>query len=447
MSALHGTPSRHLRLVETAHGPHLLVADGSRVYALDRMLQREIEAAVADGDAAVEQLLARSGLMPRHPYIGAEPLADPPLRSLSLAIAQRCNLGCAYCYAQGGGFGGTEKAMPWAVAAASVRRLVEECPPGERVFLGFLGGEPLTHRALLRRTTEYAAELARQRDVSIGFAITTNGTLLRADDAPFFARHRFTVTVSLDGTEEAHDRLRPFKGGRGSYRAILDRLAPFLDSAEPLPVLARVTVTPRNIGLRETLDRFIELGFAGVGFSPMLAAPNHADELTAPDLQVLLDEMIGCGREFERRVTAGDRYPFANMTTALHEIHRGTHRPYPCGAGAGYFGVSADGGLFACHRFVDDPVGALGDVASGVDREAQQRWLAERMVDRQEPCRSCWARYLCGGGCHHEVIYRGRPACDLIRGWLDYCLQAYVNLLERRPDFFAAADRSGIAPG
>jgi hypothetical protein len=28
------------------------------------------------------------------------------------------------------------------------------------------------------------------------------------------------------------------------------------------------------------------------------------------------------------------------MMTALEEVHRGTHRPYPCGAGAGYFGVS-----------------------------------------------------------------------------------------------------------
>ncbi len=336
--------------------------------------------------------------------------------------------------------------MPWPVAAASVRRLIEGCPPGERAFIGFLGGEPLTHRALLRRTTEYAAELARQRGVTVAFAITTNGTLLRADDAPFFAQHRFTVTVSLDGPEETHDRLRPFKSGRGSFQTILDRLAPLLQCGDDLPVLARVTVTPRNLGLRETLDRFIAIGFHSVGFSPMLAAPNHADEMTAPDLQVLLDEMIACGREFERQVEVGHHYPFANMITAMGEIHRGTHRPYPCGAGAGYVGVSADGGLFACHRFVDDPAGALGHVDFGVDRKAQQQWLSDRIVDRQQPCRSCWARYLCGGGCHHEVIYRGRPACDLIRGWLNYCLQAYVNLSERRPDFFAAPDRSGIAP-
>jgi uncharacterized protein len=143
---------------------------------------------------------------------------------------------------------------------------------------------------------------------------------------------------------------------------------------------------------------------------------------------VLLAEMIDCGREFERHSRAGRRYPFANIVNALREIGRGTHRPYPCGAGAGYLGVSADGELSACHRFVGDAEGALGSLDAGIDRSRQRRWLTERHVHRQEPCRSCWARYLCGGGCHHEVIHRGRPACDYIRGWLHYCIGAYLRL-------------------
>jgi uncharacterized protein len=98
--------------------------------------------------------------------------------------------------------------------------------------------------------------------------------------------------------------------------------------------------------------------------------------------------------------------------------------------------VSADGELFACHRFVNDPAGAMGNLDRGVDPSRQAAWLTNRHVHFQEPCRSCWARYLCGGGCHHEVIHRGRPACDYIRGWLHYCLQAYARLLEKRPEFF-----------
>jgi uncharacterized protein len=159
----------------------------------------------------------------------------------------------------------------------------------------------------------------------------------------------------------------------------------------------------------------------------MLSAPNGNGEMQPDDLERMLGEMIDCGREFERRWHAGERYPFANMLNAMQEIEKGTHRPYPCGAGAGYFGVSADGDLSPCHRFVGDSDTVMGSLSTGVDTKRQSKWLADRHVHRQQPCRDCWARYLCGGGCHHEVIRRGRPACDYIRGWLHYCLQAYLR--------------------
>src|SRR6202035_4741656 len=132
-----------------------------------------------------------------------------------------------------------------------------------------------------------------------------------------------------------------------------------------LQVSARVTVTPRNLALREMLDHLIGLGFSSGGFSPVLKAPGGADELQPPDLDVLLSQMIECGEAFTNKMIAGQSYPFFNMQSAMRELHRGTHRPYPCGAGAGYFGVSATGGLFACHRFVEDPAGAMGNVRDG----------------------------------------------------------------------------------
>src|ERR1700712_4140037 len=105
------------------------------------------------------------------------------------ACAERCNLGCTYCYAEGGSFGGAARDMPWEVAEASVRRLFADAQEGERVNLAFLGGEPLTNRPLIRQATELAARLANETRVAIGFSITTNGTLLNADDGEFFERY------------------------------------------------------------------------------------------------------------------------------------------------------------------------------------------------------------------------------------------------------------------
>jgi uncharacterized protein len=429
---------RHYHLFDAGPGPHVLVTEGSRVYALPDSVYAELaKAADAHDDAMAEALLARYGLFA--PASTDTPPTSVPMRSMSLAIAQTCNLGCSYCYAEQGDFGGTPKVMDAEVALRAVDRLVGNAEPGATVQLAFLGGEPLANRAALRATTEHAARLAAARGVSIGFAVTTNGTLLRPDDGEFFDRHGFAVTVSLDGVGAVHDRLRRARSGRPTYDRIMARVVPLLAARRAkMQVSVRVTVTPMNLRLLDTLEAFLELGFDSVGFSPMLSSPTSVGEMQEADLDVMLDEMLACARRFEQRVLEGEEYPFLNLVTALREIHRGTHRPYPCGAGAGYFGASADGDLFACHRFVGDAKRRMGDVERGIDPDRQRRWLGERHVDRQEPCGDCWARYLCGGGCHHEVLKRGRPACDYVRGWLDGCLRVYARVSEHRPDYLAS---------
>jgi len=420
-------------LFETEGRSFVYVADGSRVFELDG----ESRAVLQSSDHDDEPFARLTSLgIPFQARVTDEPLRSPQTRALSLAISQKCNLACSYCYAQEGSFGGPAKAMPQEVAFRAVDFLLAQAAAGDRVNLSFLGGEPLTARQILCETVEYAEREAEIRQVRIGFSITTNGTLVTQADAEFFAKHGFAVTVSLDGGAEIHDRLRPHKNGSGTFAAILKNIRPLLERQRPMQVSARVTVTPRNLKLPQTLLEFVNLGFHSVGFSPMLASPTGREELDSEGLEEMLIQMVDCGRLFEERTCRPERFPFSNMANAMAEIHRGTHRPYPCGAGAGYLGVSADGDLAACHRFVGDEAGSMGDLAGGVDAERQNHWLGNRHVHRQEPCSSCWARYLCGGGCHHEVIHRGRPACHYIRGWLEYCLGAYVRLQEQAPAYF-----------
>jgi uncharacterized protein len=427
--------TRHAHWSFTEGAEYLLLVNGSRVFSAEAEVLARLESA-AD-DAEVERLLCELGVQVPE-FIDDKPLVPPPLHALSLAIAQKCNMSCTYCYASEGSFGGEPKNMPLDIALQAVETLVGSASPGARVNIAFLGGEPLVNRAVLRAATERAVELGEARGVNATFSITTNGTLLNESDGEFFEKHAFAVTVSLDGLKDAHDLNRRLKYKGGSFDRIMARVQPLLGMQRRMQVSVRSTVTPGNLKLREGLDYFLDAGFHSVGFSPVLRSPSGEGEMGRSDLLGLLDAMVDCGEEFERRCLKGQRYAFLNMTNALRELHRGTHRPYPCGAGAGYLGVSATGDLAACHRFVGDGEGAMGSLEAGIDEEARTRWLAERHVDWQTPCSECWARYLCGGGCHHEVIARGRVACDYIRGWLHYCLEAYVRLLRARPEWFGA---------
>jgi len=431
-------------LFNTDSGPQVFVVDGSRIYGIPDDVYEEIASLINAKGSTLNSFLEKLGVLNHH-YITDKPAGLFPVKAVSLAIAQKCNLSCAYCYAQEGRFGGDSKNMELEVAIDSVKRLFKECSSGDRVNLAFMGGEPLVNRSVLYAATEFAHKAAKEEGVKIGYSITTNGTLINPEDGGFFEKYGFAVSISLDGIGKDHDRTRQSNNGQGSYKEIVSRIKPLLQMQRNMQVSARVTVTPLNLNLRETLNEFIGLGFHSVGFSPMLNSPNGKYQMESRELDIMLGQMIECGQGFEEHVIAGKRYPFFNMVSAMQEIHKGTHRPYPCGAGAGYLGVSADGDLYACHRFVNDEDGAMGSIMDGVNKEKQAAWLSRWHVHFQEPCKECWARYLCGGGCYYEVINRGRPACDYIRGWLHYCLQAYVRLLEKRPDYFGVQTTADIS--
>ncbi|HSK41366.1 MAG TPA: radical SAM protein [Arenibaculum sp.] len=414
---------------ESAVGWHALAVDGSRIYDIDRDTFETLLGGEIPSDMA--------GLVDgtRGRYVDDRPLSPPAIRALSLNVAQGCNLACTYCYADEGRFGGRSRLMGQDVALAAVDRLLAGTRPGEDAVLGFMGGEPLLNRGLIQAVVPEADRRARRRGVRLRFSLTTNATLATPADAELFAAYPFTVTVSLDGNREVNDRQRPGRDRHGSFERAMAGLAT-LASRKPRHLSIRATVTPRMRGLPEILDFLLGLDVDEAGFAPVLVAPNPADGFQTDDFARFLDEMIACGEVAKARLLAGRRYPFSNFETALHEIARGTHRPYPCGAGAGYASVSAEGGLFACHRAIDDERFAIGTVEEGPDDARRARFLEERHLSRQTPCTTCWARQLCGGGCHQEVLRRGRVGCDYVRGWLHWCLSAFAEISEQRPDYF-----------
>ena len=422
-------------LVDTGNGTAFFRVDTTQLFEIDQSLAEQLELCLAfDDPGRARALIVAAGLERDVPVRIPAP-RSVPVKTLSLAIAQKCNLGCTYCYAQQGTFGGPAKSMPLPVAKSAVNRLIEGSTPGDRLTLVFMGGEPLANRSGLREATHYAAGKAEDAGVQIDFALTTNATLIGPDDVEFFERYRFSVTVSIDGIGASHDRLRPFRSGKGSYERVMERASLLLSQTVRRTRLnARVTVTPDNLDLRRTLSTLAEIGFDGIQFSPMLDSPAGKGEMHTGALEEMLAQMIECGKTVEAQLHRGKWYPFTNFFGALKRIHMGARDDYPCGAGGSYFGVSSDGGLYACHRFVDDETGRLGDVLNGVDESRRAKWLTDRHVDRQQPCITCWARRLCSGSCHYEAMHTGRPACDYIRGWLHYCLGAYVRLCKTCPD-------------
>jgi len=370
-----------------------------------------------------------------------------PLQSLIAHVTQDCNLRCTYCYADHGLYGAMEKKL---MAPGMIREYVDlllrESLDQRSLNFTFFGGEPLMNFPAIEEAVRYGRERAREAGKRIRFSLTTNGTLFDEEKIRFILANDVAVTVSMDGPPEIHDAARPRAGGGGSYATAMSRLRPLL-RVRPVPV--RVTLTRRSIEVERIVDHLLGEGFSEVGVTP--AATLHPGlRITGSDWERLGDELERAALRYQAEALAGGSYGFSNVTNLLRQYREGASRGYPCGAGAGLLAGNASGGLYACHRNVNDPRFALGGLAEGIDRRRQNEFLEKVHVKGKPDCDRCWLRSLCGGGCYHVGALLGGGVdavplemCDHIRRWYLNCLRVYLTLLEERPGFLEAIAGGG----
>ena len=123
---------------------------------------------------------------------------DPHLRWLFFELTSRCNLHCRHCGSNCSSEGKSLTIEDMETTLKSVRQ--------EKPMICLTGGEPLLHPDFYE-----IAECAHSMGFSWG--MTTNATLIDEETASKLRKSGMgTVSISLDGLEQAHDSLRKQKG-------------------------------------------------------------------------------------------------------------------------------------------------------------------------------------------------------------------------------------------
>lgn len=99
--------------------------------------------------------------------------------------------------------------------------------------------------------------------IRIHWSITTNGTLLSKSFISLFKQEGVSITVSMDGPEQAQDRFRVTHNGSGSYKLVMEKLGILRDSGLDLKILC--VVNPDFDG-RDTYRFFRSLGAKCINF-------------------------------------------------------------------------------------------------------------------------------------------------------------------------------------
>ena len=370
-----------------------------------------------------------------------------PVSSLVVNVANKCNLHCTYCYEpEGAKYGPSPIQMDWDTARDSVDFLFKKSGTSKEVNLIFFGGEALLNFKLMRQVVAYAEEKAQAEDKVVDFSLTTNGTLLTDEVIDFFQTYRFGITISIDGPKDLHDKRRVFLNKRGEQKGSYDMLRPrlerLLERYTVRPVVARVTVTKDAIDIVRTYEHLTELGFFEVGFSPVTAPAETDYGLEPTDLRELLRQFYELGGVYVERALNNQYTGFSNLSTLLTDIHLGTNKFFPCGAGLGLLDVDGNGDVYLCHRFPGTEEHKYGNVKDGIEYDRLNTFINSAHLGNKPVCQTCWIRGLCGGGCYHEAMTEFGDAslpnlhyCDFLREWTEYGIGVYMQLQEQKPGF------------
>ncbi|CAN0576830.1 unnamed protein product, partial [Laminaria digitata] len=201
--------------------------------------------------------------------------------------------------------------------------------------------------------------------------------------------------------------------------------------------------THKCLDVARIVRHLVDVGFKEVGVSPV-ATGNDVFDLSDADLERLLAEMRILADDFVQWAKQGKQFPFSNIRTLVEQVAAGDPRPVPCGAGTKLVAADNKGDLYACHRLVGQEQFKVGTLEEGLNGDKRFQLLQSMHPRDRTPCQSCWARYMCGGGCHHIAWLHsdkqaapwtiGNSFCDFLRGWYRLGLYTYARILDEAPD-------------
>ncbi|MCM1025442.1 MAG: thioether cross-link-forming SCIFF peptide maturase [Roseburia sp.] len=371
------------------------------------------------------------------------------VKALCLHIAHDCNLACRYCFAGEGEYHGRRALMSFEVGKKALDFLVANSGNRINLEVDFFGGEPLMNWQVVKELVEYGRSLEEPYNKKFRFTLTTNGVLLTDEIMEFVNREMANIVLSIDGRKEVHDRMRPFRGGQGSYDLIVPKFLRAAESRGEKSHYVRGTFTRYNLDFSEDVLHLADLGFRQISVEPVVAQPEDDYAIREEDLPQLKKEYDRLAEEMIRRRREGRGFQFFHFMIDLEGGPCVAKRLSGCGSGTEYLAVTPWGDLYPCHQFVGDERFLLGNVDQGILREDLREEFKSCNVYAKEKCKKCFARFYCSGGCaansyhfHGNINDAYDVGCELERKRVECAIALKVAELEDEEDGVSQADEA-----
>jgi len=381
-----------------------------------------------------------------------------PLFQLFLSASHGCNLSCRYCYSENkADWDYKQRMMSEDIARKSVDFVISEfAEKVNSLHIWLVGeGEPLMNFGLFKSLKKYCKRKEEKYKKKIYFLIGTNGTLFNEEILQYLNTEdqNQRISISIDGDRMVHNRMRIFKDGRGSYEVIRPWIERITSSGEFTSELrntwASVVITGMTKNITEILKHLRELNFRRVQMKPVRAPRDKFFAITEENIknikkiytdftQFLIETALDDNLEYIKMIL--NRYDF--LGRFIIRVLTGSKMTYRCRAGKNMVSVAANGDIYPCDSFVGNTEFRLGNVKTGWHKNKRKLFF-DLHVAKKKICNTCWARYLCGGGCYYSAyLCNGRldkpdPVnCQLVKHLIKLSLLFTTSVSEKNPGAF-----------
>lgn len=278
---------------------------------------------------------------------------------------------------------------------------------------------------------QYASQKSAKRGLpDIEYHFSTNGTLLTDDFIGFLGDYHVSFLVSIDGGEATHDRMRVFPDGKGSHEVIIRNLKNLISNIGKNHVGLSAVVT-RNGSMKSAYDYLSDLGISKIKFGYVRYTQPNALTFNNGDKARYIEELGDVGADSLQRMLHGLKPLYSDFEEKILQLWKHVRRRYFCPAEIRRIAVAPTGDIYPCGPAAGVGQFKIGNVYSGLEQEKMRAFEAQLGIDnRGTKCRSCWARYLCAGGCPLDFIRLYDEDCRISKASTELAIAVYATVRE-----------------
>jgi len=349
----------------------------------------------------------------------------------------QCNFACGYCY-QGdredfNKFADKMTLETSARLAEWIERELDRLRP-TTFAMTFFGGEPLLNLPVVYDLADRMWAATEARGIRQSLSMITNGLLLTEEIVDrLVPRGLRGIKITLDGDKDTHDRMRPLRGGQGTFERIIENVRKVADrtrisiggnfdetSADSFPALLDF------ISAQDFADKLLKVNFKPIvrdqlppkpslkGLLPLVPVASDGKTLGGT---CMTSAGAGGGSTCDSCSFLDEKAAFLREETRRHGLPAATGVPGgPCHVHHdNAHTVGPDGSLYACPGFTGEKAMSTGHISGHIDswREGNKRKFD--VLEPWKECGDCSYMPICAGGCltasHAQLGDMNKPTC------------------------------------